>query len=92
MGRETVEEPLNLESLCAGDRARLMRAISGYAAGTVGTVAEVSARTDPDREKVPTVAVDWPAPVDRFGPSAKPTRDWFTQEEQDRIGFLARVD
>lgn len=79
---------LDLKTLAWGDRVRLLREISGYPAGTIGVVAEVSTE-DPGRI---SVAVDWPTPAERFGLGAKPTRDWFTQEEQDRFGFLERAE
>ena len=79
---------LDLKSLRRGGRVHLRRNISGYAAGTV---VEVSSEAGEASTHTARIAVDWPTPPERFGPNAKPTRDWFTQEEQDRSGFLERL-
>jgi hypothetical protein len=83
--------PLDLKTLHRGDRVRLLREISGYAAGTIGTVGEVSSERGLATRLTPCIAVDWPTPTERFGPDAKPTRDWVNQEEQDRFGFLEQA-
>lgn len=79
---------LDLKSLRVGDRVRLRREISGYPAGTVGTVVESLSVKKTGNAMVPAVLIEWPTPAERFGPAAKPTRDEFTQTEQDRLELL----
>lgn len=82
---------LDLGTLHIGEQVRLLRDISGYEAGTVGKVVESLIVKETNGSTVPAVLVEWPIPTDRFGPGAKPTRDEFTQLEQDSHGFLDRI-